>query len=274
MLAWSFLPVITKLSFNDLAPLASLAVASCFTLLAFAIALSVTGTWSELGVREAHLPILGHAIMNGVLFYSLIFWGTSLTTTGNVALLLLLETLLSVIILGGSGLETLSRLDIFGALLMVGGALLVVAPDQYQFNAGDLIILTATIVPVVGNYWSKLARRKVGGHTIMFARTLISLPFLFLLAVWTEQIPSQAQLIPALPMCALLGFLIMGLTRIWWIEAIHRIPIPRANSIASAAPLFTLVLAYYILNEVPTKRQLLAIVPMLLLLRAGQKKTN
>ena len=48
----------------------------------------------------------------------------------------------------------------------------------------------------------------------------------------------------------------LGLAKIFWIEALHRISITKLSAMASMIPLFTLVFSYFILDEIPTPFQL------------------
>ena len=54
----------------------------------------------------------------------------------------------------------------------------------------------------------------------------------------------------------------MGFSKILWIEGIHRIPVGKAVSLEAINPAFTLILAYFILHEIPTKWQIFGFLPI------------
>ncbi|MBI2356020.1 MAG: DMT family transporter [Candidatus Doudnabacteria bacterium] len=59
------------------------------------------------------------------------------------------------------------------------------------------------------------------------------------------------------------GLIMLGLSKIFWLEAIHRISVVKANALSSMGPLATLFFAWIILRDAPTSWQLLSIVPMI-----------
>jgi drug/metabolite transporter (DMT)-like permease len=58
------------------------------------------------------------------------------------------------------------------------------------------------------------------------------------------------------------GIFIFGLSKILWVEAIHRIPITKTISLACIQPLLTMIFAYFFLRQSATVVQLLSLVPM------------
>ena len=78
-----------------------------------------------------------------------------------------------------------------------------------------------------------------------------------------ETPPASAQFFDALLVLFINGFIVIGVSRLMWIDAIQVIPISKANSLSSIAPFFTLLGAWFLLNEISSMRQLLALLPML-----------
>jgi len=173
-----------------------------------------------------------------------------------------MEDFLILIILNLWKKEKLKRKHIFGAILMVIGALLVLFPGQFQVKEGDLIILLATTLPPFGNYYQQRARKKVSSTVIMFYRSFLSSIFLFALASIFEVRPSTSALMESGIFILVNGIFLMGLIKILWLEGIHRIPITKAISLTAIAPAFTLLFAYFILGEIPTIWQLSGFLPM------------
>lgn len=53
-------------------------------------------------------------------------------------------------------------------------------------------------------------------------------------------------------------------SKLMWIEALHRISITKLSAMFALVPMMTLIFAYFFLDEVPQFRQVLGIVPILL----------
>ena len=58
--------------------------------------------------------------------------------------------------------------------------------------------------------------------------------------------------------------MIYVLSKMLWIEALHRIGITKLSAMIALMPLFTLLFAYPVLHEAPSARQLLGTLPVLL----------
>lgn len=55
----------------------------------------------------------------------------------------------------------------------------------------------------------------------------------------------------------------MGLSKILWLEGIHRISITKASAMMALIPVFTLFFSWMLFNTLPDTRQLMAIVPVI-----------
>jgi drug/metabolite transporter (DMT)-like permease len=97
----------------------------------------------------------------------------------------------------------------------------------------------------------------------MLIRSAVSGIFFLVLACALEPLPSGTTILGSLPLLFLNGFFLMGLSKILWIEAIHRVPIAKAISLSAVSPLFTLGFAYSLLGEVPTAFQIAGVIPMI-----------
>ncbi len=79
-----------------------------------------------------------------------------------------------------------------------------------------------------------------------------------------ETMPSLDSVVLALPYLFISGFLIMGLSKIFWLEAIYLISITKATAMAALVPLLTIFFAFLFLDEVPTFVQILGTIPIVL----------
>ena len=219
--------------------------------------------WKTLFIPEAQKDLLLTSFFITMLFL-LLFISLRYTTAGNVAVLIFLQLLFSYLYFNIFGSEKLTPLHMLGAFVMGAGAIIMLFPEDLQFNLGDGMALAAAAIAPIANLYQKRARAHVGSITILTYRNLVALPVLFLMALLFEPLPEQEKLIDALPYLLANGILVYVIAKIFWIEALHRISITKMSAMIALIPLFTLITAYFILNEVPMMQQLLGIVPILI----------
>jgi len=261
---WSIFPVITIFTFNGLTPLFSAGLSTCISGLFFALFISFKKQWHELKIRSAWMDILLTSLFIGVGFYALLFIGIQKTSAGNAGILGQLEVLFSMLILGLWKKEQLKKGHIIGALLMVVGGILVIYKGSFALNTGDLIVILATTLPPIGNYFAQKARKKVSSSFIMFARSVISGFSLLILAILFEPMINTQTLKTSIPFVIINGIFLLGLAKILWIESIHRISISKAVALDAVGPACTLLFAYWLLNETPTGWQIVGFIPILM----------
>jgi drug/metabolite transporter (DMT)-like permease len=270
VILWSLFPIFSILAFTSLSPLYTASISTLIAAAFFASILTIRKQWQEIKNRSAWKDILIATTLIGVIFYSLIFIGLERTTAGNASIVFLMEVFFSMFILGLWKKEKLEIKHKLGAILMVIGALFIFFPGKLQVNEGDLIILVATAVPPIGNYFAQSARKKVGSTMIMFIRSLIAGVCILLLAIiFSGELNGRWAVLPTLQdisnsafFLLVNGIFLMGLSKIFFLEAIHRIPISKAISINSVNPAFTLLFAYFILGEIPTIWQIMGFLPI------------
>lgn len=263
-LLWSLFPIVSIFSLETLSPLMAAALSTLLAVPFFAAVVTYKKGWHQFRQRSALLYILASALLIGVLFYGLVFVGFRLTTAGNSSIMLLMEVFFTMLILHLWGKEKLKRNDLFGGMLVVFGALIILFPGTLQVNRGDLIILLATAAAPVGNYFSQRARKLVSSEFILFIRSTICGLFLLCLALLLGPSAHGSEIVQALPFLLINGIFLLGLTKIFWTEAIHRISITKAQSLSAIAPAFTLFFAYIFLNETPTLWQIMGFIPIFL----------
>ena len=198
------------------------------------------------------------------ILFLFVFLGLKYTTASNMAVILFLQLFFSFLYFNVIGDEYISKQKTAGAFLMGAGAVAILHPENLEFNKGDILILLAAMIAPAANYYQKKARKYYPSHMILSVRYILSLPVLFLLAFLMEPLPLYEDILNALPYVLLSGFVIMGLAKILWVEAIYNISITKASALGAAAPVFTIFFAYIVLNETPAKLELLSIIPVLL----------
>lgn len=219
--------------------------------------------FSSLIERDALPDLLWTSLYINALFV-LLFVSLRYTTAGNLAVILTLQLFFSYLYFNLFGTEKMGASRTFAALLMGAGAVIILYPAQLRFNPGDLLVLAAAAIAPIANYYQKRARARVSSLTILTFRNLIGIPFLLTGLLVFEGLPSAAALYAAFPYLAAVALLIYVLAKLLWIESLHRIGITKLSAMIALIPLFTLLFAYLWLGEVPSQRQLLGALPILL----------
>lgn len=217
----------------------------------------------ELFQKNARKDLLLTTFFINLLFL-LAFTGLQYTTAGNMAVIIFMQLFFAYLYFNVFGDHKLSTTHTLGAVIMGVGALTVLIPDDLSLNRGDLIIFVAAALAPFANLYQKRARTYVSSEAILAFRNVVALPILFAIAFISEPIPSQEKLLESAPYILAIGFLVLGLSKVLYIEALHRISITKVSAMLALIPLFTLIFAYYTLNETPDLRQILGIIPILI----------
>lgn len=261
---WSLFPILAILTFAGLSPLLSLAWTTLLASLFFVGVMLYRGTW-----RDLKNPIVWRygmliAFFIGVWFYGLYYVGLKYTTPGNAALIALFEVLTTYILFNILRKEPFPLEHKLGAGFMVIGALIILGKNYSGFAVGDFLILGATLLAPFGNMFTQKCRDIASSETIMFMRSILSAVVMFALAVILGETISFDNVITILPFLLINGIVIFGVSKLLWIEGIHRISVTKAIIIQSMTPLLTLLFVWLFLSQAPTAWQLSSIVPLLL----------
>ncbi len=264
-LIWSLFPVLSILTFSTLPPLFTAAFATIFSSFFFAIVLTYKKLWKECSRNAPWKDIFLCSLFIGCIFYALLFTGMRNTTAGNASIVLLMEVFFFFLILGVLiKHEPIQSKQILGGICMMIGAAFILFPKSSGWHSGDIFIFFACMFTPIGNYFMQRARKSVSSEFILFVRSVISGIFLLILATFLEPMPSQTSLISSCAFLFVNGFLMLGFSKILWLESITLIPMTKAISLASIGPFFTMIFAYFILHEKVTTYQVLGFVPIVL----------
>ena len=264
-LFWSLFPILTILSLSNIGPLFALSATSFFALIFFTFVVSYKRKWAELKEKTAIKDAVWAALFLGVFFYSLYFVSLNYTTAGNASLIARMSIFTSFLFFNVIHREHITWKQMLGAVLMVVGAVIVMLPgvlEDFAINIGDLIMLLVICMNPIGNFFQRRARKTISGETILFIRTLVVVPVTFVLALLFGETIKFQELGHSLPYIIIIGFLLFGISKMWWIEGIHRISVTKAEALGALGPLLTLFFAYIILKEAPTVFQLLSFIPL------------
>ena len=218
--------------------------------------------FKELKNRAAYKDLLLTTFWITFIF-TLIFIGMRYTTAGNMAVIVFLQVLFSYLYFNVFGKEKMDTIHLIGALIMGTGALIILFPQDFEFNKGDWLILASAAAAPIVNLYQKRARAYCSAETILGFRTVVGLPFVALLAYILEPAVSYEAFMSALPYIFLIAIGVYVAAKIMWIEALNRMSITKLSAMLALMPVFTLFFAYLYLDEIPEFRQLLGIVPVL-----------
>jgi len=261
---WAFFPIVTTLTYAHLPSLISLGWSTLFAAIFFGGVVLYRKSWREMQNLLLWKYIAGIVLFTGVLFYVFYFVGLKYTTPGNAALIALFEVFTSFVFFNILRGEYMSRDHKIGAVLMVIGALIVLAPNFSGINIGDFLVLGATFCAPFGNFFQQKARAIASSEIIVFVRSVVAAAVIFLLAYLFGQHASIGNVQASLSLLLINGVLILGLSKILWIEAIYRMSVTKAIALNSMTPLLTLIIAWAVLSQAPNMWQLASLVPLLL----------
>ena len=272
---WALFPVLTILSYGKLSPLVSLGASSIFASIFFAIILSLKKKWHEIKNASAFKDILWATFFIGILYYLFFFFGLRYTSAGNASIIALTEIFFSYLFFNIWKKDLLPFQHMAGALFMLVGAIIVLYPNLHKFQLGDILMLVAAAMPPFGNFFARRAREKVSTETIMFVRSIISGVVVILLAFIFNNTFSYPDLKYSFMFLFINGVFLLGLSKVMWIEGIHRVSVVKANALGSIGPLLTLLFAWLFLHNIPTSWQLLSFIPMFFgVILLGMNKKN
>ena len=262
-LLWSIFPIITILSYASLNPITSLAWSTLLASVFFALVMLVKGKAREVFNPKIWPMILLPVFFVGWMYYGLYFLGLKFTTAGNASIIALMELFFSYLFFNIWKKQDFSKAHTFGAVLMLLGAIIVLFPKQgLALHGGDFLVLLATAFAPVGNFYQQKLRKIISSESILFLRSLLTFPFAFLLGLFLKAQIGPNVIEKYFWLLLLNGFIALGLSKLWWLEGIHRISVTKANALSVVAPLFTLFFAFLILHQVPTIWQLSSFIPM------------
>ena len=258
----SWFPILSIVSMSYIGALHTYTYSLIIALVFFIIIMAKRKRFAELKNKKAYKDLLLTSFWITLLF-TLVFIGMQYTTAGNMAVIIFLQLLFSYLYFNVFGKEKMDTLHLVGAVIMGIGALIILFPEELTLNKGDLLILVAAAIAPIANLYQKRARTFCSSETILGFRTIVGLPFIALMAWHFEPATTYEGLISALPYLLLIGIFIYVISKIMWIEALHRTSITKISAMMGLVPMMTLFFAYLYLNEVPEFRQILGIIPVL-----------
>ena len=259
----SWFPILSVVAIKQVGPLHTYAFSLLVSLGFFLVVMQRKNLFVELHNPKAYRDLLLTSFWITTLFV-FVFLGMQFTSAGNMSVIIFMQVLFSYLYFNLFGSEKMDRVHTIGAIMMTVGAVLIMIPDTLELNKGDLLIMIGAAIAPIANYYSKRTRKHCSSETILGFRTFAALPVIGLFAWIVEPKVSYHDILEALPYVGLIGILVFGLSKIFWMEALHRIDITKLSAMLAIIPMLTLFFAYLYLGEVPQLRQLLGVFPVLL----------
>lgn len=261
---WGLFPVLARLTGATLSPFVNAGISQLIGTIFFAFILTWKNEWRRVPSRRALRDILIATIVIGVLFYAFVFLGISKTNANDASMMLLVEVFFAIAILGFLKREKISSSLIFGSVCMVFGALLILFDGSAHFNFGNLIVLGATALPPFANWLAQRVRDTTSSAWIMFVRNGLSGLILLGMGRFFEGPFLWADVTASWKMLLLSGILVFGLSKILWLEALHRLPVTKSTAYQSLSPAFTMLFSFLLIGSYPEWRQIFGLVPILI----------
>ena len=258
----SWFPILSIISMKHIGALHTYTYSLLIALFFFIFLMIKRDRLKELKNRAAYKDLLLTSFFITTLF-TLVFLGMQYTTAGNMAVIIFLQLFFSFLYFNILGKEKMDKLHLIGSIIMGIGALIILTPNELELNKGDLLILLAAALAPFANFYQKRAREYCSSETILGFRTVIGLPFIIFLAYYLEPATTWNSFLKALPYLLVIGIAVYVVSKIMWIEALHRISITKVSAMMGLVPLMTLTFAYFFLNETPNIHQMIGIIPVL-----------
>lgn len=259
----SWFPILSIVAISHIGALHTYAFCLFISLFFFIFLMFKKNLFAELKNRDAYKDLLLTSFWITSLF-ALVFIGMQFTTAGNMSVIIFTQLFFSYLYFNVFGEDKMYFMHSAGAFIMGVGAIITLTPDDFTFNKGDFIILIGAAIAPIANLYSKRARIFCSSETILGFRTIIALPFIALLAWLIEAEINLDAVQKALPYLLLIGLLVFGISKILWMEALHRTSITKMSAMTAIVPPMTLFFAYIYLDEIPEIRQMLGIIPILI----------
>lgn len=264
ILFWSWFPLVTTLTVREIPPVFSSGASALISGIFFFFYVKTTSSFPSAISRAGVTSLLANTFITGVGMYLLIFYAARSTQPGNINLLLMLQILFSIFMFRKFRAESLSREEIAGSLLMMLGAIFVLMPEELKFASGDFLLIVAAFLAPIGNYFAKQARIELSAQFIMLVRSFLAGCIMLILSLLIEGRPPAPALSLPWMMITINGVFLIGLSKVFWIEALHRMPIAKVASFTTITPFFSLLWIYFFLGTEPRWQQIIGGIPLLL----------
>jgi drug/metabolite transporter (DMT)-like permease len=209
--------------------------------------------------KRFFLNLLAIGFFGTTLSNILFFYGVRLTSGINSAILLQVEPIYALFIGYLLLNERVTLRQILSTFIIILGTLMVVYQGTLKLNWGDLLVLGTPICYQIAHIFGKRLLRQTDLSPLFIAagRTLYGGVFLFILSQLAGVHEfNRLKELNILGILIFYGIVIYALTYYTFYEAIKRINLSKATAIISAYPAVSIILAWFILREIPDLYQM------------------
>lgn len=256
-------PIVGKYAQNRINPILLVLLGAIIGILFLLPAAIKQHQWKELFSLKNSFKFLFIGTFGTALPFSILLAALHYTTPANAAILQQSELIYSFCFAMFFLKESPSKMQIFGSILILLGAVFVLLKSPYTPQwKGDLMILGSTWMLQAASTLAKKLPKNLSPITISFARNLYALPALgILLAIYWLR-GNQILLQPSLGLLAIVGytgFLKYGVAMLVWYHAIRNLELSKVTAIYLSYPAMTLLLSVLLGLENPSLLQLMGL---------------
>ena len=243
-----------------------------FWLVALATAVSFVFGLTIFVKKKLYLQYQKEGILLPTLLSSLFMWSASIlyffgieySSPSTASVLLLLQSLFAFIIFNVLGKEEYWLKQIFGAVFMFVWGFMILYQGESFLNLWAIIMLIACLAFTIWNYYTKKASMKgANPFFLLINRNFLMIIITTIFAI-TFVWPIEMQLVEQnIVWILLIWFLVLFLGKAAWIMALDKLNPFVAISCFPGIPVFVMIFSFLILREVPSAKEILAFIPMI-----------
>jgi len=265
LIAAGFQPVFTKFAVERIDPLFAASMASlvgCMIPLIFLAKHKGLNMFLKLkNLKDVY--IIG--FFGTTMTFILLFFGAQMTSGINTAILLQTEPIYSIFLSYFILKEKITIKQIFATILILIGVITVVYGGTFSLNLGDLLIILTPFFWQISHLLAKKSIKRLGTFFIQGGRYLTAGLTMLLIStlIGSNQFGILSK--PAeLSSILIIGFVVAGIGSLAWYESIKRINLSKATAMISPYSVLSVILAWFILSELPSIYQIVGLIFVLL----------
>lgn len=257
ILAGSTYTVFAKILSTDLSPLSLVFVSELlvltFVVLSFGL-VPIVRAFAELGAGRMG-KLLAMGLLSGVVGPGLWFTGLSMTSAVNANFFSKAEMLFVFLLAGLFLREKITRSHFLAAGCIAAGLVIIALrgfSETVTPQAGDMLIILATVSFALGNCIYSKWLHHVPSHVALCARSTTAVIAFFLVSPFVpHSLAAEASTFPLALIPALLGFGFISrfINSVAFYESIERLPMSSISLVGSVDVILSTVVAYAVLGE-------------------------
>lgn len=245
-LLWGIFPILINRGVQNIPPLTFAAFITIIGAFGALLYSTQQKTLHEVKRREAYFSLLMVTLCITLIPTILLFIGTSKTNALNTSLLQLAEIIFTLILTHFTGEKT-TITKLIGALGILTGLAFILYRGAWQFNVGDMLIITSTVFYPIGNFYSKKAIGLVSPGTILVVRWTLGGVLILLLAGLIEGTSSWGAILTTYwPTLIFSGLILYALSKVLWYESFKRLDITKAVSLIMTSYFFSFIILVFL----------------------------